>query len=58
MQNAVKVSQENRLKTGDDLFQQYSSHRLSAVRFDDFTIRHGLIEAVTNPVNQQFRAKQ
>ncbi len=37
------------IKTLDDLFKQYSEHRLTNERFGDFTIRHGLVEAVINP---------
>ena len=43
------LNEENLFKTLDDLFQQYSSHRLMGERFGDFTIRHGLVEPVTNP---------
>ncbi len=43
------LNEENLLETLDSLFKQYSDHRLTGERFGDFTVRHGLVEAVTNP---------
>ncbi len=43
------LTEEKLIATLDDLFKQYSSHRLSNERFGDFTIRHGLVKEVTNP---------
>ncbi len=43
------MNEENLIKVLDELFKQYSSHRFLGERFGDFTIRHGVVEAVTNP---------
>lgn len=42
------LNEKNLIKILDDVFKQYSRYRMNNERFGDFTIRYGLVKAVTN----------